>query len=238
MYKFKSRSAIFFSLAFDPNQISSVFAGFCWSHRDLHHSWVASMQHWSFIMVPGMPGIVVCSIIWVSSAVSVEWDERSSRLVVRQYSLCSSSGVPRGQRGLIRPGRHFERGGKKEKKEKKKKEKKSKEREERKRKKERKRSNMEEACNYSKTKMEHLSCGALCTHKLASWRPCPFWRGRVVRIYVLLHKALQCIGLIGTVYILAPLLGKSTHTNLSNRKLPFWRPFTFWRPYAGKARFT
>ena len=45
--------------------------------------------------------------------------------------------------------------------------------------------------NYSKTKMEHLSCGALCTHNLAFWRPCLFWRGRVVRIYVLLHRALK-----------------------------------------------
>ena len=52
---------------------------------------------------------------------------------------------------------------------------------------------MEEACNYSKTKMEHLSCGAL-THNLASWHPCPFWRKRVVRRYVLLRKALKCIG--------------------------------------------
>ena len=33
MYKFKSRSAIFFRLAFDPNQISYVFAGFSWSRR-------------------------------------------------------------------------------------------------------------------------------------------------------------------------------------------------------------
>ena len=31
-----------------------------------------------------------------------------------------------------------------------------------------------------KTKMEHLSCGAL-THNLACWRPCPFWRKRRVR---------------------------------------------------------
>ena len=43
---------------------------------------------------------------------------------------------------------------------------------------------------------------------------------------------------IGTLYILAPLLHKSTHTNLSNRNLPFWRPFKFWRPYAEKARIT
>ena len=68
MYKFKSRSVIFFRLAFDLNQISSVFAGSSWSRRYFHHSWVASMQLWSFIMVPGMPGIVVCLIIWVSSA--------------------------------------------------------------------------------------------------------------------------------------------------------------------------
>ena len=52
---------------------------------------------------------------------------------------------------------------------------------------------MKEACNYSKTKMEHLSYGALCTHNLAFCRPCPFWRGRVVRIYVLLHRALKYI---------------------------------------------
>ena len=63
--------------------------------------------------------------------------------------------------------------------------------------------NMEEACIITVKQMEHLSCGALCTHKLASWRPCPFWHKRVVRIYVLLHKALKCIG------------------SYSN---PFWRP--------------
>ena len=40
---------------------------------------------------------------------------------------------------------------------------------------------------------------------------------------------------IGTLYILAPLLRKRTHTNLNNRNLPFWRPFKFWRPYAEKA---
>ena len=43
---------------------------------------------------------------------------------------------------------------------------------------------------------------------------------------------------IGTLYILAPRLHKSTHTNLSNRNLPFRRPFNFWRPYAEKARIT
>ena len=86
-----------------------------------------------------------------------------------------------GAEGAIRPGRHFERGGKKGKKGKEKKEKKKKREERRKRKKERKK-NMEEACDYSKTKMEHLSCGALCTHKLASWRPCLFWYKRVFRI--------------------------------------------------------
>ena len=43
---------------------------------------------------------------------------------------------------------------------------------------------------------------------------------------------------MGTLYILAPLLRKSTHTNHSNRNLPFWRPFTCWRPYAEKARIT
>ena len=36
--KFKPRSAMFFRLTFDPNQISSVFAGFSGSRRDLHHS--------------------------------------------------------------------------------------------------------------------------------------------------------------------------------------------------------
>ena len=96
-----------------------------------------------------------------------------------------------GAEGAIRPGRHFERGGKKEKKEKKKKKEKKNGKKEKGRK---RKKNMEEACNYSKTKMEHLSCGALCTHKLASWRPWPFWHKRVVRIYVLLHKALKCIG--------------------------------------------
>ena len=130
----------------------------------------------------------------------------------------------------IRPGRHFETGGKKRKKEK---EKRRKGKRGRKKKEEReKKKNMEEACNHSKTKMEHLSCGAL-THNLACWRPCPFWRKRVVRIYLLLRKMYR---VIGTLYILAPLLRKNRHTNLSNRNLPFWRPFKFWRPYAEKTR--
>ena len=75
----------------------------------------------------------------------------------------------------IRPGRHFETGGKKGEKEKKEKKEKGKKEKGRKREKE----NMEEACNYSKTK--HLICGAL-THNLACWRPCPFWGKRVVTV--------------------------------------------------------
>ena len=59
-----------------------------------------------------------------------------------------------GAEGAIRPGRHFEGGGKKGKKKKKEK------KEERKKEKKREKENMEEACNYSKTKMEYLSCGA------------------------------------------------------------------------------
>ena len=96
-----------------------------------------------------------------------------------------------GAEEAIRPGRHFETGGKKGKKgiRKKRKKEKGEERKGRKREKE----NMEEACNYNKTKMGHLSCGAL-THNLACWRPCPFWRKRVVRRYVLLRKALKCTG--------------------------------------------
>ena len=69
----------------------------------------------------------------------------------------SSSGVPRGAEGAIRPGRHSEGGGKKGKKEKRKKRKKEKGR---KKEKKREKENMGEACNYSKTKLEHLSCGA------------------------------------------------------------------------------
>ena len=85
-----------------------------------------------------------------------------------------------GQRRRFAPGGTLGRAAKKEKERKRKKRKREKE-------------NMEEACNYSKTKMEHLSCGAL-THNLACWRPCPFWLKRVVRRYVLLRKALKCIG--------------------------------------------
>ena len=74
---FKSRSAIFFRLAFDPNQISSVF---CWIQ--LKSSRFAPFLSCfnatlKFIMVPGMPGSVVCSIIWVSSGY-MWW--------IRQYS--------------------------------------------------------------------------------------------------------------------------------------------------------
>ena len=64
-----------------------------------------------------------------------------------------------GAEEAIRPGRHFETGGKKERRKKRKKGKKEKGRK-------REKENMEEACNYSKTKMEHLICGAL-THNLA-----------------------------------------------------------------------
>ena len=62
----------------------------------------------------------------------------------------------RGAEGEIRSGRHPEGGGKKGKKEKK-----EKKGERKKEKKEKKgKGNMVEACNYSKTKMEHLSGGA------------------------------------------------------------------------------
>ena len=97
----------------------------------------------------------------------------------------------RGAKEAIRPGRHFETGGKKEEKEKGKRKKRKKGKKEKGRKREKE--NMEEACDYSKTEMEHLICDAL-THNLTCWRPCPFWGKRVVRRYVLLRKALKCIG--------------------------------------------
>ena len=71
------------------------------------------------------------------------------------------SGVPRGgAEGAVRPGRHSEGGGKKGKKKKEKKRKKGKKEKKKNRKKREKKENMGEACNYSKTKLEHLSCGA------------------------------------------------------------------------------
>ena len=48
MYKFRSRWTVFFRLAFDPNQISSVFAGFNCSLLDLHHSCIDSIQFLEF----------------------------------------------------------------------------------------------------------------------------------------------------------------------------------------------
>ena len=80
----------------------------------------------------------------------------------------------RGGRGGDSPraALKLRRAAKKEEKEKEKKKKRKKGKKEKGRKKEKE--NMEEACNYSKTKMEHLICGAL-THNLACWRPCPFW---------------------------------------------------------------
>ena len=62
---------------------------------------------------------------------------------------------------------------------------------------------MGETCNYSKTKMEHISCGAPMHVKPNILAPKPFRRGRVVQLYVLLHRAPK---LIGALYIMAPLL--------------------------------
>ena len=91
---------------------------------------------------------------------------------------------------------------------------------------------MEEACNYSKSKMEHLSCGTLCTHNLAFWRPCPFLRGRVVRIYVLLHRALKMYRVIQEPYTFwRPFYAKARILTLvGNRNLPFWRPYHILAP--------
>ena len=94
-------------------------------------------------------------------------------------------------RGAIRSGRHSGRGGKKKGEWKKKKRKKGKRKEREKRKKKEK-ENMGEACNNSETKMEHLSCGA--PMHLTFWRSKPYRRGRVVRLYVLLHRAPKFIG--------------------------------------------
>ena len=137
-----------------------------------------------------------------------------------------------GQRGRFAPGGTL-RGRQKREKKKKKKRKKRKKRE----KKKKRKKNMGEACNFSKTiKWSILAAAPLCTYNLIFRRPYPFRRGRVVRLIIrVLHRAPKCIG---ALYILAPLLCKSTHTNLSNLNLPFWRPFIFWRPYAAKARIT
>ena len=62
----------------------------------------------------------------------------------------------RGAEGAIRPGRHSEGGGKKGKKKKRKKRKKG----NREKRKKREKENKGEGCNFRKTKMEHLSCGA------------------------------------------------------------------------------
>jgi len=74
-----------------------------------------------------------------------------------------------GQRGRFAPGGTLPGGGKKGKKEK---EKKRKRKEGKKEKgKKREQENMEEAkvnLSDSKTEMEHLSCGARCTHNLAN----------------------------------------------------------------------
>ena len=56
---------VFFRLAFDPNQISSVFAGFNCNLLDLHHSCIDSTQFWSFTMAFGMSEAVAYSINWV-----------------------------------------------------------------------------------------------------------------------------------------------------------------------------
>ena len=72
-----------------------------------------------------------------------------------------TSGVPRGEEGAIRPGRHSEGGGKKRGKEKKKKKKK------RKKGKEKKKENKGEACNFRKTiKWSILAAAPLCTYNL------------------------------------------------------------------------
>ena len=40
-----------------------------------------------------------------------------------------------------------------------------------------------------KLKWKILAATPLCTYNLTFWRPYLFWRGRVVRLYVLLHRA-------------------------------------------------
>ena len=99
-----------------------------------------------------------------------------------------------GAEGAIRPGRHSERGGKKGEKEKKKK-RKGKRKREREKGKKKEKENMGEACNSSKIKMEHLSCGAPMHVKPNILVPqaihADAWLGY---IYVLLHRAPKFIG--------------------------------------------
>ena len=91
-------------------------------------------------------------------------------LVVKSLLQWRTEGV----RGEIRPGRHSEGGGKKGEKEKQKKWKKR-----------FKKTNMGEACNFSKTiKWSILAAAPLCTYNLTFRRSYPFWRRRVVRLII------------------------------------------------------
>ena len=92
--------------------------------------------------------------------------------------------------------------------------KKKEKKEKRKKGKKREKENMGGACIITvKLNWNILAAAPRCTYNLTFWRPYLFWRESVVRLYVLLHRAPKCIK---TLYILAPLLRKSTYTNLSN----------------------
>ena len=113
------------------------------------------------------------------------------------------SGVPKGGREGDSPRAALWGGGKKGKNENKKKRKKGGKK-------------FGEACNYSKTEMEHFSCGAPIHVKPRILAPQAIRRGRAVRLYVLLHRAPKCIG---ALYIMAPLRfarALLVYTNLSN----------------------
>ena len=140
---------------------------------------------------------IIISAVAVAVAVAVITVFMS--MLVRVFGFRVVSAVAyRGVEGNIRPGRHSEWAPKKEKNRKNGKRKKTE--------KERKKENMGEY--HSKTKMELSAAAPVCTQDLTFWRPKPFWRGRVVWLYVILHRARKCIGVL---YIMAPFLRKSTY---------------------------
>ena len=106
------------------------------------------------------------------------------------------SGVPRGggQRGRFAPGGTLRGAAKKGKKKKEKRREKEKRKKKKKRKKREKKKIWEKHVITVKLNWNILAAAPLCTYNLTFWRPYPFWRGRVVGLYVLLHGAPNCIG--------------------------------------------
>ena len=68
------------------------------------------------------------------------------------------------------------------------------EEEKRKKKKRKKREEKKIWEKHLKLNWNILAEAPLCTYNLTFWRPNPFWRGHLVRLYVLLHGAPKCIG--------------------------------------------